>query len=227
MIQYICKKCSARIEKLSETDYQCVACGAAHRIIEDRQGTPKGFILNEREPLALPKGSVRAFITIAMGGFAIYFAAVSSLPAGLLQSFLTIVFYYFGFRKKDKYITVGGTKVKADVREPLYLPQGSIRFVILCIGVATFALIGPVQVVSNPDLLIFYYSFGGLLLGYWIARGILSAMSRENLKIVNDAKAVVAIAAVVYLGLNLFYGVDFLPEGVEYAVITFYFGSRK
>lgn len=227
MVQHICKKCSARIEKINDTDYQCVVCGTQHRSIEDQQGILKGFILAERQPLGLPKGSVRALVTILLGTMVLYFSALSTPPEGLLYCFLTIVFYYFGFRKKDKFITVGGTRIQAEIQEPLYLPQGSIRTVILVIGVAVFFLSGADGVSSHPSLSVFFYCFTGLLTGYWITRTLLSSISPELLVIINDIKALTVIAAAVSLGLFLFAGIQLVPIGLEYAVISFYFGSRK
>ena len=227
MLQYICKKCSARIQKVTEKEYRCVSCGTTHRMIRDGEGDPRGFVIDMRQPLGIPKGSVRALLTLILGGLVVYLAAVSQIPQGLLQCFITVVFYYFGFRKKDRYITIGGTRVKADTTEPLYLPQGAIRLIILGIGVATFLLIGSDRVLGDRYLSDFFFSFGGLLIGYWTAKIFFPSDSANTYALINDIKAVTALLAAAYLSANLFLRLNWIPAGTEYAVISFYFGSRK
>ena len=76
-------------------------------------------------------------------------------------------------------------------------------------------------------LINFFFNFGGLLAGYWFTKLFLNSKSREDMVIINDIKAVIVLLAGIYLAVDLFLNLDVIPAEILYAVIAFYFGSRK
>ena len=92
-------------------------------------------------PLGLPTGSIRAVLALIMCG-SIWYLALNGLaiPTILVESVLLVIGFYFGVRQgaapalqpaatAPPPVAPGGKPVK--VRQPLHLPRGSVRTLLL------------------------------------------------------------------------------------------------
>lgn len=189
------------------------------------------------DPLRLPRGSVRALVTLVLlgtfwtlvllGTEASPDAEGREIPPILGYLVLLIVGYYFGARSGP---------VREDVRGPLFLPRGTIRAIIIggsCVAGYFSWSAGRLRLAAEDPSFIVLACAGALLLGFLIrkaadliSRGKASKPRRwfENVKsvLVLMATAVVALLSVFQLedpGTDNF----LLVAG---AIVGFYFGSR-
>ena len=96
--RYECKACAARVDQVEGNAYQCLNCGALYTLIKADDETPVGFIPKKREPLNLPRGSVRALTTIALSFTFLYqIYLYQNADLLLMQLLLTVIFYYHKF----------------------------------------------------------------------------------------------------------------------------------
>ena len=201
----------------------------------DRDTGKAGFIeITDKkvpEPLFLPKGSIRAMVTIAMAVSCwILIFTGKVVPGYLLSLLLAIIGYYFGFRKKMKAAESRILDASAEEEEPLSLPHGFIRSFI-AIGFLVSGIVLCFLVKSKElKYLEFFLILFGLILGYFFAR-MFSGFEGGPLHIlINHLKAVLVLGATAYLAYLLLTGTH---GQLKYAslvlscVITFYFGSRS
>ena len=107
---YRCPNCNAEIrEALSDGQrFECLNCHRSYRVLLDESSEKAGFVPLDpnvvREPLGLPRGSVRAIATLAAAGCCWILVLINApVPGYLLSLLLTIIGYYFGFRRKSKH----------------------------------------------------------------------------------------------------------------------------
>lgn len=234
---YRCPGCSAEIhESLSDGQrFECMNCHRSFRVLLDESTDHAGFVPLEtvavQEPLHLPRGSVRAIATLGTAGCCwVLILTGRPVPGYLLSLLLTIIGYYFGFRQKIKSAQSRILDASARPQEPLNLPGGSIRL-LLVLG---FAVCGVVlwtrgQMV-DPVYLEFFMVLAGLVAGYFFARLFTGAMGPALGNLVNHAKGFGVVVATVGLAVVLLTGhYAGRPHlGLVLAcVISFYFGSRS
>ena len=186
-------------------------------------------VLEHWDPLSLPRGSVRALVTLALLGV-LWTLMLSGreVPLSLAFVVLLVLGHYFGSR--------GGREKVPGERQPLYLPRGSIRTVII-LG---FAAAGwflwdqgrLVLSIEDRNMAIFFI-LGALLLGF-VVRKIADMLSGGKMtrprRLFENVKAILVIAATVLFAI--FCLLEKKEEGLEnlalaaVPVIVFYFGSR-
>jgi len=181
------------------------------------------------EPLYLPKGSIRAIVTILVSVSCwILVFWKRDVPSYLLSLLLTVIAYYFGFRKKVKSAEGRIYDTSARPERPLGLPSGLIR-ILLSIGFAAAAfwllLRGKL---ADLKYLEFIIILGGLILGHFFSR-IIVPVKRRSLRLwVNHGKGLLVLIAAIWLSVSLFGEThnQYIELSLA-ALISFYFGSRS
>jgi len=133
-----CPDCSAEIrhELQDEAEFVCHACRKCYKILLDKKTGKAAFIDTDEkripEPLFLPKGSLRSIMTIAMAVSCwMLILKGKDVPDYLFSLILTIIGYYFGFRKKIRSAESRIFDASAKKEAPLFLPSGFIRFFLI------------------------------------------------------------------------------------------------
>lgn len=142
-----------------------------------------------QEPLGLPKGSIRAIATLVTAGcsWGLLFAG-GPVPDYVLDLLLTIIGYYFGFRHKVREAGIGAGDVPAKSPEPLGLPGGTIRMMLIAgFGVSTAILFSRGQL-RSPAYLEFFLILAGLIAGYFFSRLSAGIAGSRTGRMVNHAK---------------------------------------
>jgi hypothetical protein len=151
------------------------------------------------------------------------------VPLYLLNLLLAIIGYYFGFRQKTAIAENRASDTYAKTPEPLYLPGGSIRM-ILVVG---FILCGVLICIRGKltDLahLEFFVLLAGLVAGYFFSRTFRMADAAAYSRF-NHLKGLIVLVATGWLAVGLLSGafqehphIGLIPA----CIITFYFGSRS
>ena len=231
-----CPGCEAivREEIRDGTEFTCPSCSRRYSVMIDEQSGKAGFVELAKkeapEPLFLPRGSIRALVTLAMS-FSCWLMILTGkdAPGYLLSLLLAIIGYYFGFRKKIKTAESRIFDASAVAEEPLFLPPGVIRF-FLVVGfvISGIVLCARGRFDELPYLEFFIILFG-LILGYIVAKAFSSYEGGPLHSLVNHLKGAVVLAAAFYLMYLFLSGAhgdaNYLPL-VLAAIISFYFGSR-
>jgi len=181
-------------------------------------------------PLFIPRGSVRALVTLIVTS-ATCFRLVMQHPIGIaLNTALFIVLaYYFAHRGAHP-------TQEAEGRNPLFLPRGTIR-TLLILGLATTAVLmwrraGRAPFAANVVTVATLGSFfaGFLFQAITHRRRLRPGVKTPFLDLFNHLKALVVLAAAGFLGYAPMIGLAGLQtEGRlvgALAAIAFYFGSR-
>jgi len=212
-ITYQCPNCGAvvrhEIEDRQELD--CFSCSRRYKVMLDKDTGKAGFIEVDRkeipEPLFLPKGSVRAIVTIAIALTCwILFFVGKEVPSYLLSLLLAIIGYYFGFRMKVKAAESRIFDASARKEEPLFLPHGFIRiFLILGFFITGIVLLSKGRLKQLPYLE-FFAILSGLILGYIFAKVFWSYEGSSLYMFVNHLKGLVVLGAAGYLAYLMLTG---------------------
>lgn len=198
-----------------------------------------------RPPLGLPPGSVRALLTIVLlGVVCVRTARGEGDDAFWNDTLLILLAHYYSARGMIRLSPDAIKKLQADgalpkERNPLFLPKGFVRLLIAggIVGVGVYLFrSGAFENVRVDDLsslapyealiVVSIYLLGVLMggVGRWIAR-----ITRKPARpLWGDAKAVLALSAVLVTGIAYFSG-SALPSPAEKAALAFvlfYFGSR-
>ncbi|MBN2018994.1 MAG: hypothetical protein JW749_02080 [Sedimentisphaerales bacterium] len=232
-----CPVCNWEIreELKAGSEIKCSYCRSEFSVVLD-EGAGKIALFQvghkqSQEPLYLPRGSIRAISAIALSVCCwVLIFRDSSAPAYLLGLILTIIGYYFGFRKK---LAEAHSKIydaAAEEHEPLLLPAGFIRFfIIIGFAVAAFALYARGMLLEQ-DFLEFYVVLAGLIIGHLYARLASSLFGFRTLNLLNHLNGVIVLSCVAWLAILLLAGI--YEDNVRTAlalscVVSFYFGSRS
>jgi len=192
-------------------------------------------------PLGLPRHSVRATLALFLCGTLWYLTLNERpIPDILWESVLLVIAFYFGLRSTAPVSTVpvatGGSAVdRARVPQPLYLPRGSVRFVLLA---GFFGLVGwewfrrgslPGQIILIMQVLTSYVS------GY-VFSSILIRRARRGggpVRAVTWLRHLLAAGSVGIVGAmcaSFVFGqpswMPNIPENFLAWTVAFYFGSR-
>ncbi|MDG6225271.1 MAG: zf-TFIIB domain-containing protein [Candidatus Thermoplasmatota archaeon] len=184
----------------------------------------------KEEPLNLPRGSVRSLITLIFCG-TLWLMIFTGKPAPpfLLETILIVFGYYFALRSTHYFYHGSQTVVDKNTKEPLNMPKGSIRWVL----VTGFAIALLYSLLRDGrlygDYISFYYVLGGITIGY-IFNKIANRFEFETPMWLRHLKAAAVLCIVVFISLSALFGFyDSLPFffiGGSIAFAGFYFGSR-
>lgn len=211
-----------------------------------RQPLTRGWY--ERFAFGLPSGSVRAILALLILGNACALVAVRPdlpLPGYLRDLMFLILGHYFALRRAQ------GEPIE-EGPPPLFLPRGTIRFLIIIGFITVFILLirrGATWRPSESPAAFTLFLVAGFLLGvilrkvggWWTARS-----GKRSYRLFTDLRALVTvISALVLIGLawnEVYHFIrlrDHLPGragtplnqiGLEYvfsAIVGFYFGARS
>ena len=186
------------------------------------------------QPLGLPSGSVRAVIALILCG-TLWFQVLKgeAIEDILVESALLVVGFYFGVRSGTGPPIAPATA--EGMRHPLFLPRGSIRFVLL---LGFFGVIAYMWYRSRgiPEAFTLILEvLASYVIGY-IASAIIARRQKAGKKpsralaVFRNANAIAAMLLVGYLcGALLFSWPRFFPEYTKNAlawIVAYYFGSR-
>lgn len=236
MTSYCCPDCGAEIRGTVAEGRQldCVNCHRQFRVLLNTTGGRANLIpiqpTTVREPLGLPKGSIRAIATLGTAGCSWGLMLTGgTVPDYVLGLLLAIIGYYFGFRQKDR--GTGGPAPDASrTPEPLGLPGGTIRMMLIGgFGISTMVLYSRGQL-GSPQYLEFFLILAGLIAGYFFSRLFAGVAGSHIGILINHAKGLIVLVATVQLVVLLLSGghAEHPQVGLALAcVISFYFGSRS
>ena len=218
-----------------ETEFVCHACRKCYKVLLDKQTGKAGFIDTDEkkipEPLFLPKGSLRSMMTIAMAVscWMLIFKG-KDVPYYLFSLVLTIIGYYFGFRKKIRSAESRIFDASSKKEAPLFLPSGFIRSFLIVGFVACAIFLYNKGDLKQLKYLEFFVILFGLISGYIFAR-LFSGLKKTNIYLffnhMKGASVLVAAGWLVYLFLNGSYADNVYLALMLSSFISFYFGSRS
>jgi len=232
---YHCPKCSwsIRQELLTDTIYGCPVCKTKSLVKWDRH--KQRFILienfeKEKEPLRLPKGSVRAIVMLlVISSFCILILQKDEVPNYLLNLALIIVGYYFALRKSIAGHSTYFFDAVKDEKQPLFLPKGWIRGIIIIAFSMTVIYLIMNDRFSNSGLIDFFLIIAGLVAGLLIYKLTYAFRFKKWHIILSHMKATAILLISVILFIAMIIEKDILDAlYIRLMVISigFYFGSR-
>jgi len=186
------------------------------------------------QPLGLPPGSVRAVIALLLCG-TLWFQVLtgSAIEDILVESALLVVGFYFGVRSgMGPPIAPAATE---GTKQPLFLPRGSIRFVLLLgfFGVIAYMWYRGRGIPEAFTLIL--EVLASYIIGY-AASAIVARRMKAGKKpskavaVFRNANAIAATLLVGYLcGTLIFNWPRYFPEHAKNAlawIVAYYFGSR-
>jgi len=132
--RYHCHGCGAAVQHEIEDkgEFKCYGCDRRFKVMLDKEADKAAFIeittIPIPEPLYMPRGSIRAIATLltAASSWILIFGG-RYVPPFILTLLLTMIGYYFGFRKRIKSAQSRIFDPTAKDQEPLFLPAGTIR----------------------------------------------------------------------------------------------------
>lgn len=232
-----CPSCNSEIrQRLSDgEDLRCPSCNRRYGVMLDKATGKAGLVdLSAEvvpEPLYLPKGSIRALVTLTLA-FSCWILILRGehVPGYLFSLMLTVIGYYFGFRHRVKAAGSRIYDISAKEQDPLFLPAGLIRFV-LSVG---FMVSGIVLYrrgsIKFPVYAEFFIVLTGMIVGHLFGRALSVIKETPVFILVNHAKGAIVLCCTLALCASLItasrsvsvFGCLFLA-----ATISFYFGSRS
>ena len=235
--QIQCPGCGITIdEKLEDgKEFACTFCGSHYKVLRDPELRNVGFVeVHEKsvpEPLRLPRGSIRAFVTVLLTMCAFLLVLTGEeIPGCHLNLLLAIIGYYFGFRLKMKAARSRIYDAATRQNQPLFLPAGCVRLFLVAALVATVGLLWHRGRLDEIQYAEFFIILSGLILGYFTARMMSGRRGPGLYTTLNHLKGAIVLAAALSLFLLLVTGLHtefgYLSL-VLAAVVTFYFGSRS
>lgn len=233
-----CPKCGTLLDGVADDGAQ-VSCPACHRsfqlLIDEASGEMVLLALGagkaKPEPLFLPKGSVRATVTITCAVSCWYLIFTDqNVPTHLFGLLLAIIGYYFGFRQRVQAGDERAFAVSKAKEEPLFLPRGFIRLFLIVGFAASAVTLYARGRLGELEYLEFGVILAGLIVGHLFAKLLSGCGARLVEIIVDQIKGLLAIAAAGTLAYLIASGAH--EESARLALlcsaaITFYFGSRS
>jgi hypothetical protein len=198
--------------------------------------------LKRRAPLGIPRGSIRALLTILVVGFIVWQTAENKTIRLLWSETLMIMLaHYFTSRRFVELPRDLREQLEAEGKlsfdsNPLYLPKNTIRGLIILSFVGLGFYLQRQGRLFSPQSLTILGTVGAYFLGI-LVKAVTSWFSKHGtLKPANgwdDLKALVTLCLVVAtIAVELFQLGDKLPfkqehlESTMLGLILFYFGSR-
>ena len=233
-----CPTCGVEIRGSIEDgqEYQCTSCHKKYIVLADKQTDKIGLVLLEEskieEPLYLPRGSLRAITTILLAGCCWILIFINQdVPSYLLSLLLTVIGYYFGFRKKEAMVRGRMYDAAAKIENPLFLPAGYIRVFLIAGFLVSAGILWARGQLGDLTYLEFFLILAGFTGGYIFARLLVNL---EDVPAVYNSllhlKGLILLGSAFALAvmlLTLHYQQNAYPPLVCACVISFYFGSRS
>ena len=237
---HYCPRCRHAIdEDLSRVDqYSCPKCLSLFRVLFDTETDRAALIDISRRgghhPLFLPKGSVRALVSLAL---AVSFWGLTftgrDVPGYLMGLLLTVVGYYFGYRADVDRSGLTVHDSAPETQRPLNLPAGVIRLVLIAGFAASAAVLLERGELSKLPYVEFFVILFGLLLGTVFGKLLARVRHTGAYGLVNHVKAIVVLALAGFLAWAMLAepSQETIPQQeivfiVLCSLISFYFGSR-
>lgn len=233
---FYCPSCGTGIhEKLTDGDeYICTICGKIFHVLIDENSNKVGFVSVDEgalaTPLGLPKGSIRAVTTILLALCCwILILLNHTVPDYLFSLLLTVIGYYFAFRKKD------GTQdrfydVTTPIQHPLSLPSGSIRNFLIIGFVISAVILMARRRFMEPAHIEFFIILSGLVVGHLLAKILPHVQNVTVLNFFNHLKGLIVLGSVLIFTVILLAGhydhLWHIAIGLS-CIISFYFGTRS
>lgn len=236
--RYSCPRCDYPIRR-SFADGELFACpeckGRFKFLLDEETGHAAMVDQDDRppvHPLWLPRGSVRALVSLAMAGsFWVLAMGGRAVPGYLMNLLLAIVGYYFGYRAEADQGDVRVYDASAEIERPLALPAGVIRLALIAGFVASGAVLLARGRLSGMVYLEFFVILFGLLLGSAFGKMLSRIRGTGAYATVNHTKAVLALGLAGLLMWVLLTGRDAnVSEWLLVllcSLVSFYFGSRS
>jgi hypothetical protein len=232
-----CPKCE---EPLAATpgdqgELRCAGCATRYAtLLDPARGLGALVDLDEAErahPLWLPRGSIRALITLSVAGLAwTQVFQQREIPHFLLGLLLTLIGYYFGVRRELRGNDSGVYDIAGDPERPLFLPAGSIRLVLMLGFLGAAGYLAVRGNLLERVYLEFFLILAGLIMGHLFRRMIArmdGALARDIVKHGKAVAVILVTGALIYLvqaGLHdALYPLPLVLGGL----VSFYFGSRS
>lgn len=186
------------------------------------------------QPLGLPSGSVRAVIALTLCASLWYQVLVGgTIEPILVESALLVVGFYFGVRSGTGPPISPSTMER--VRQPLFLPRGSIRVVLLLGFFGVIAYMWYQNRAFPEAFILILEVLASYVIGY-VLSVIIARRQRAGkrpsraMAVFRNVNALLAMTACGYLcGTLLFGWPKFMPEYTGNAlawIVAYYFGSR-
>lgn len=187
-----------------------------------------------RHPLGIPSGSVRGFLALSIigtGFFHIAYRTVKEIDHLHWMSIMLVLGYYFAIRSRSE-------STKKSEKNPLYLPGGAIRFLIILgylgtCGYLFYEYRNNLSTLFKLPAFLGAMSIGSFLVGR-LVKLLFDKIKKRNLKKFNlfsDIKAIIgiicAISVIIMFGFDIT-DIPYADKVREFmiAYITLYFGSR-
>jgi DNA-directed RNA polymerase subunit RPC12/RpoP len=234
---HYCPECNWQFqEQLADgMELRCPHCSAEFRALVD-EATGRASLLRIEEedvpePLHLPRGSIRALVAMSLAASCwILVGQARALPESLLSLLLTVLGYYFGFRRNAKAAQSNLADASRKVSDPLHLPGGSIRLILATgFGISAVAL-GVQGRLGHGPVLAFFLILAGLLVGHVYGRITANDRTSGTVILISHVKALAVL--VTTAGLTAAYLAGWAAHwpswsiGLLSAIVSFYFGSR-
>lgn len=211
----------------------CVGCAARFPSVVDRSTGKTALTASEDlagpEPLFLPRGSIRALVTLGLS-FTVWRLAHRGLPVpqNILTLVLTMTGYYFAMRRAGVAAPARTLDAGAQTPQPLFLPPGLIRNLLVGGFALTALLLWRQGRLAESAFLEFFSIFAGLVAGYFFNKSLARQSSPRTLTAVGHAKGLAVLIAAFWLSSLLLEapGAHPLLRLALPGVISFYFGSR-
>lgn len=235
---YRCPHCGEHILRLPDShDFLvCNRCRARYMVMIDPQTRTVAFVDQAAgsgpPPLGLPKGSVRALVSLAMAATALVLVVRGQdLPGALASLLLAIIGFYFGFRTKASTLSDRLYDPTATRELPLYMPPGVIRLMLILSFVAAGALLASRgRLGATREQAEFFVILSGLVVGHYFSK-ITRPTSRGSKAVMGHIKAMAVLALTCSLAWVFISGAgaSMPPWSVMglCATVSFYFGSRS
>jgi hypothetical protein len=234
---YRCPACRAEIRQRLEDkeEVSCAGCRRKYRIMLDETSGKAAFVEVTNkivpEPLYLPRGSIRAGATLSLAVASwILMIGGAPVPDYLFSLLLTVLGYYFGFRKKAKEARSRIFDAAARAKEPLFLPAGVIRLFLIAGFVISGVVVYRKGDFSKLGHLQFFAILAGLVLGYLFAKIFSGLRGTAAHNVVNHVKGLIVLGSAVGLVWLLLTGQYVQHQQVSLMLacaVSFYFGSRS
>ncbi|MHC4646305.1 MAG: hypothetical protein ACYTBJ_12460 [Planctomycetota bacterium] len=235
---YTCPNCRAEIHgKLEDgAETTCRYCSVRFKVLLDEEtgriGLVEVGVKELGEPLFLPKGSIRALVTIlAAAASWIMFVAGKDVPGCLLGLLLTVIGYYFALRQRMAAAESRIFDISVRKQAPLFLPAGFIRFLLILGFLIGAGLLYKRGRLLDAQYLEFFVILLGLVLGYGFSKVFGSLRKSTFYALLNHIKGALVLCAAVCLFAVVITGKS--NGSREYialllcCAISFYFGSRS
>jgi len=235
---YNCPTCGYNIRKsfASPDAYACPECGSYFDVLVEPHSGRAAFFARKApdvpEPLYLPRGSIRALVTLATAGSAWALLLLGRpVPEAVFSLLLTVIGFYFGFRSRSD--SPDDRVYDATVRQtqPLFLPGGWIRTILILGFLVSGIIVYRQGRLAELPYLDFFIILFGLIVGHLIGRLFGRRRSSSLSILFNHAKGALVLAAAGLLCVLLLTGQYTALPGKVVAIlaatISFYYGSRS